>query len=176
MDFTAVSDVTGGANGGLKIPVLPAAAAASISPSFKQTYESTSTEDINYIYYPPTTQEFQTEWAAAAKAGHGLDPNQFNGIRPKAVVVPALDSLRDGLTKATTHYPCFQNAASTAPDNTLVFTVVLIEDTNISGGFNFYIVSLGASVDNKVTGTNTITVSFHPNNPGLKTAPAKPKA
>jgi hypothetical protein len=175
MDFTAVSDVTGGANAGLKIPVLPVAAAASISPAAKVTYENKSTEEINYIYYPPTAEEFQNTWAAAAKAGHGLNPNEFDSIRPKAVIVPALDALRDGLIKATAHYPCFLNAASTAPDSTLVFTVVLTEDKNVSGGFNFYIVSVAASADNNQSGTNTITVSFHPNNPGLKTAPAKPK-
>jgi hypothetical protein len=176
MDFQAISDVKGGANAGFKIPVLSPASAASIGPSANLSYDDSSTEDINYTYYPPTTEDFQNTWSAADAKGKGLDPNQFNSIRPTAVILPALNALRDGLTRATTHYPCFLNAPASDADSTLVFTVVLVEDANVSGGFDFYIVSLGASIEKMATGTNTITVTFHPTNPGVKTAIAKPKA
>lgn len=173
MEFSAVSDVKGGANAGFKIPVLPTPAAANISPSVTATSENTSTENISYLYYPPTPSEYAATEAALAKKGVTID--QFDNIRQTAVIAPALDAMRDGLVRNTANYPCFLNADPKSPDNSLVFTVALVKDTSTSFGFNFYIVSLGASAENKTTGTNTIAVSFHPDNTPVKPVP-KPKA
>jgi hypothetical protein len=40
--------------------------------------------------------------------------------------------------------------------------VALTEDTKETLGFNFYILNLSASNENKNTGKNTITVSYRP--------------
>lgn len=156
MEFEAVRDVSGGANAGLKIPVLPSAAAANISPSVKANYENSATERVSYAYYPPTLAEYKV---ALARGAHENIPDD---VRRTAAILPALNALRDALIRETAHYPCFRSTRAKDPDQEISFQVVLVDDKDVSGGFDFYIVSLGSSVERKSTGGNTITVSFRP--------------
>lgn len=90
-----------------------------------------------------------------------MDTN-YDIIRPSAVILPTLDSLRDGLIRATGYHPCFNSLGKKDADQTLVFSVEVKEDTKTSLGFDFYLVSLSANHETKNSGKNTITVSYRP--------------
>jgi hypothetical protein len=139
MDFAVVNDHTGKGGLGLKIPFGPAAAASSVGPGGSLSVEKAGTINLSYTYKPPAT---------------GPVSDDFEIIRKTAVILPALDHLRDALIKATGHRPCFQSLSKTDPDQTLTFTVEVNEDTTESLGFNFLVVDASASNENKNTGTN----------------------
>jgi len=161
MEFDTISDVNGGGNASLKIPVFPAADAASIGPSIKATYDRSSTRTITYSYRPAPNDFYRGEF----KKGHKDDIPE--AIRKQAVIVPALDAIRDGLTRATTHYPCFQNLSDDDPAQKLSFKVALVRDVTGNLNFNFLVLSAGANIESKKTGENTIVVNYRPINPGL---------
>jgi len=147
MEFAATNDQTGGINGGLKIPFGPPAAGASVGPGVNGSLESTGNIDLVYTYKP---------------LANGPVTSDYDIIRPEAVILPALDHLRDSLVQATGHQPCFQSLGPKDPDQTLTFYVQVIPDVKSSLGFNFYLLSLSASQETRNTYKNTITVSFRP--------------
>jgi hypothetical protein len=147
MDFNVVNDQTVKGSGGLKIPFGIPSAGGSIGPGLTGSNEGVGTIDLVYTYKP---------------LANGPVTNDFDIIRQNAVILPALDSLRDGLIKATGTRPCFQSLGPKDPDQTLTFSVAVTRDTSETLGFNFAILNLSGSNENKNTGKNTITVSYHP--------------
>ncbi len=147
MDFNVTTDQTRKAGGGLKIPFGIPAANGSIEPGLNGSNETVGTIDLVYLYKP---------------LANGPATDDYEIIRTNAVILPALDSLRDGLIKATGSRPCFHSLGPTDPDQTLTFSVAVTKDTSESLGFNFAILNMSASNENKNGGTNTITVSYRP--------------
>ncbi len=124
MDFNVVNDQTVKGSGGLKIPFGIPSAGGSIGPGLTGSNEGVGTIDLVYTYKP---------------LANGPVTNDFDIIRQNAVILPALDSLRDGLIKATGTRPCFQSLGPKDPDQTLTFSVAVTRDTSETLGFNFAI-------------------------------------
>lgn len=147
MDFAVTNDETKSGSAGLKIPFGPSVAGGSIGPGVSGSFENTGNIDLVYTYKPLAT---------------GPADSDFDIIRKDAVILPALDHLRDALIKGTGQKPCFHSLTEKDPAQTLTYYVQVVPDSKSSLGFNFYVLSLSASGEIKNTSKNTITVSFRP--------------
>lgn len=155
LDFLANYDTTHGVSGGLKIPLLPAAFAASISPSAGISGESIGSVEIKYTYYVPNSIPESTDWAYLEQ-----HPESAN-------FKSALDGLRDGLIAATGHKPCFLDAPKNGADpETVTFAVQLKQSTNAGFGFDILLLNLSDTNTNLNGHTNTITVTYSPSPTG----------
>ncbi len=151
MEFTATLDRTNKTNLGLQVPFGPGG--GSIGPGISSSIETKDTERLTYTYYVPAEMP--------------SDPHFKDVIRDSAVILPTLTALRNSLVLATTQRPCMMDTPKDK-DDTFTFTVELTRDTNPNIGFNFAVLSAGASTDRQRAGGNTITVTFHPTSTGGK--------
>jgi hypothetical protein len=147
MDFNVATDQTGKVGAGLKIPFGPAAGGASVSPGLSDSSETAGNIDLVYTYKPLAT---------------GPMDDDFKAIRDNAIILPALDDMRDGLIRATGQKPCFQSLSPKDPDQTLTFSVAVTKDVTGTLGFNWLLLNASGSRESKNTGKNTITVSYRP--------------
>ena len=159
MEFNASNETRDGAKLGLKIPFGPVAAGAKIGPELSASVQRTIGQKISYLYKPPSLEDF----TAVAKEQISIrSPEEFTKERENAVILSSLNLLRDGLIRATQHYPCFKNLDPNDPDQKLTLSVGVTRNEKAGGEINFYIISGGASHEVKNTGQNQITVSFRP--------------
>jgi len=147
MEFSVTNDQTGEAGGGLKVPFGIPAAGGGAGSGLSGSEDTQGAIDLVYTYKPLAT---------------GPVDDNFNAIREHAIILPALDHLRDSLIKATGQRPCFKGLGPKDDDQTLTFSVAVTKDVQGSLGFNFALVNLSASSDRKSAGKNTITVSYRP--------------
>jgi len=148
MDFNVTTDQTGKFGAGLKIPFGIPAAGGSIGPGVSSSHDIAGTIDLIYTYKPLATGP--------------IDDTAFQAIRSNAIILPALDDMRDGLIRATGQQPCFKSLGPKDPDQTLTFSVAVTEDNTGTLGFNWVLLNLSGSLENKNTAKNTITVSYRP--------------
>jgi hypothetical protein len=160
MDFLVTNDQTGQIGGGLKLPFGIPIANGSFGPGLTGSDETAGTMDLVYTYRPLAS---------------GPVSDDFNAIRENAIILPALDHLRDSLIRTTGHTPCFKSRGAGDADQTLTFSVAVTKDVTGSLGFNFALLNLSASRDKKNSASNTITVSYRPVLFTSRAAPAKPK-
>jgi hypothetical protein len=159
MEFNATSDTTDSAKLGLKIPFGPVAAGAKVGPELSASTQRSINQKISYLYKPPSLEDFEK----VVKEQISIrSPEDFAKERENAVILSILNLLRDGLIRATQHYPCFKNLDPNDADQKLTLSLGITRNEKAGGEINFYVISGGASHDVKSTGQNQITVSFRP--------------
>ena len=164
MEFSASTDTSNGGNLGFKIPFGPVAAGSKVGATLSQSVQNTLNQKITYLYKPPTLKDFEK---VITQQTDFSDPAKFVQARQSAVILPMLNVLRDGIIKATQHFPCFHSLGQNDPDQKLTVSVGITKNVKAGGEVNFYLISAGANHDAKNNAANLITVSFRPINASL---------
>ena len=168
MSFDRSITKTNTANAGFILPFGPAGIGAKATPSVSGSQGRTDRQSLSYIYKPPTLTAFKRVVDTQMPA---ISDEEFAEQRKDAIIMPALNALRDGLIRTTQYFPCFTNTNEKDKEQTLTLKVDLVETGKGSLGVKLVVADFGGSQEKTAKTGNTITVNFRAINPPKGTAP-----